>query len=443
MNDNCVNKLLKAVGEDTLLRKDDLTINRTYYSIGCTFPKKWVADIVPSELLTRSIKQAIESIATLSEGNIFYEHFPNEIKTPNYGDSWGRFANYIELNNRAIAHMNENRTCCGILGTIKLLPAIPPSAKSWANCLILSQIFPNIYGDGYNKAPNEENSIYGIRLNKNYSENIVSYGLSKKITAEEQIKAFNDLAHFRGIKTGFRTLISADQLKIASEKNNDINLDWHNFNHVELYINEHVKLINLGFDCIFIDSAKHAGGYEMHHYEGVGNVPSYEQMQYILHEIRQRSCRSDLSFVGEKCFGDYERYQNMGLNAGSDCITGDNFDAVKHLSEVFKYNRIYAPGVEVENDNYAGGITYEQRLNRINTALFGFHFASDKLPSFMQTNDIFPLRYDSNTHHIMMTNPSYSENGTIESHWENLFAKDDGRLYNHKVAELFAHALCL
>ena len=133
----------------------------------------------------------------------------------------------------------------------------------------------------------------------------------------------------------------------------------------------------------------------------------------------------------------------MGLNAGTDFITGDDFYAVRELSEKLKYNRIYAAGVEIENDNYEGGISYEQRLNRINTALFGFYQASDKLPSFMQMNDIFPLRYDTNTHHIMMTNPSYSEDGSPISHWENLFTKDDGRFYNHKVAELFAHALWL
>ncbi|MBQ4122202.1 hypothetical protein IJD44_00535 [bacterium] len=443
MNINCVNKLLKAVDEGTFLRKDTWTINRTYHSIGCAFSKKWVADILPSELLVRSIKQSVEAIATLSEGEIFYEHFPDNIQTPNYGDNWGRFANYIELNDRAIAYMYNNRSCCGILGCIKLLPAIPPSARSWANCLIISQIFPNIYGDGYNKDIHEENSIYGIKLNTHYSENIVSYGLVPKITAQEQIQAFNDLSHFRGIKTGFRTVLSADQIKIVLKNGNETTLDWHNSNHTELYINEHVKLINLGFDCIFFDSAKHVGGYEMHHYEGVGNIPSYEQMQYILHEIRKRSHKGNLSFIGEKCFGDHQRYQQMGLNAGSDCITGDDFFAVKALSDDFKYSRIYAPGVEIENDNYYGGITYEQRLHRINTALFAFTYASDKLPSFMQTNDIFPLRYDSNTHHIMMANPSYSEDGSIESHWENLFAKDDGRFYNHKVAELFAHALCL
>lgn len=440
---NYVNLLLKAVDEDIELQEDIWTQQKRYYSIGCDFSKQWIADITPVELLKRSLKQTINSIVTMSENGFFYNIFPDIIYTPNYGDNWGRFANYIELNNRATAHMDKEKTCCGILSTIKLLPAIPPSAKSWADCIILSQIFPNIYGDGYNKGPFEENSIYGIKLNANYSENIISYDISQKISAIDQLKAFNQLAHFRGIKTGFRTVISADQIKIAQNGASDEGFNWNNGNHVELYIKEHVKLINTGFECIFFDSAKHIGGYDMANYEGVGALPEYNQMQYILHEIRYRSGKTTLSFVGEKSTGDFERYQNLGLNAGTDYITGDNFYAVRELSEQFKYNRVYAPGVEVENDNYYGGITYEQRLNRITSALFGYYIASDKLPSFMQMNDIFPLQYDTNTHHIMMTNPSYSENGTKESHWENLFAKDDGRYYNHKVAELFAHALCL
>lgn len=27
----------------------------------------------------------------------FYENFPDNIETPNYGDKWGRSANYIEI----------------------------------------------------------------------------------------------------------------------------------------------------------------------------------------------------------------------------------------------------------------------------------------------------------------------------------------------------------
>ncbi len=443
METNCTNKLLKSLNESTELKPDKWTQERTYHSIGCFKSKKWVANIVPSELLERTIKQAVESIATLSESDIFYKEFPNKIETPNYGDNWGRLANYIELNNRAIAQMNNDRTCCGILSCIKILPAIPPSAKSWANCIIISQIFPNIFGDSYNKGPFEENSIYGIKLNAGYSNNVVSYELANKISPEEQLRAFNDLAHFRGIKTGFRTVISADQIKISYANKQDETFNWCNSQHVEIYINECVKLMNLGFEAMFIDSAKHIGGYDCENYTGVGDLPEYQQMQYILNEIRARSGKTTISFAGEKSSGDFERYQMMGLNAGTDFITGDDFDAVRELSEKLKYNRVYAPGVEIENDNYGGGISYEQRLNRINTALFGFYQASDKLPSFMQTNDIFPLRYDTNTHHIMMTNPSYSTDGTAQSHWENLFAKDDGRFYNHKAAELFARALCL
>ena len=109
----------------------------------------------------------------------------------------------------------------------------------------------------------------------------------------------------------------------------------------------------------------------------------------------------------------------------------------------FKYNKDYAPGVEVSNDNDIGGRSYEERLKRINSILFAYEYPSDKLPSFMQMEDLFPLRYDTNTHHLMMTNPSYSTDGTTRSHWENLFTKEDGRNYNAKVGELFSYALNL
>ena len=436
---NNVNKLLKANSYSIKLKKDMWTEEKSYY--GLNTGKKWIANIIPAELLTRSVKDAVESIVTLCESGIFYDKFPDNIETPNYGDNWGRFANYIEINNRAISKMIKDRDCCGTVSMIKILPAIPPSARSWANCIIISQIFPNIYGDGYNKGPFEENSIYGIKLNAGYSENIISPDL--KITPEEQLQALNDLAHFRGLKSGFRMVISADQMKVVLDNGEDITFDWCNPEHQEIYINECVKLMDLGFECMFIDSAKHIGGYDCENYTGIGALPEYPQMQHILNEIRSRSGKTNISFVGEKSSDDFERYRLMGLTAGTDYISGDDFYAVRELSEKLKYYRDYAPGVEVENDNNEGGLSYEQRLNRINTALFGFYNASDKLPSFMQTGDIFPLRYDTNTHHIMMTNPSYSIDGTPESHWENLFAKDDGRFYNHKVGELFAHALGL
>ena len=441
MGKNAVNNLLKALGEDTKLIQDSFSSYIAFHGIGSAYNKRWLGNVVPSDVLKLSVKQAVNIIMTLVEDGKFYDNFPDEIKTLNYGDNWGRFANYIEINDRAIATMDNGCTCSGILSCIKFLCAIPPSAKSWANCIILSQIWQNIYGDAYEKGPFVENSIYGLRLNTSYSDNVIDYSIADKISPEQQLKAFVDLAHFRGIKVGFRHVISADQIKIARDYKDDETFNWGNSEHVEIYINECVKLMNLGFECMFIDSAKHIGGYDMENYTGVGALPEYQQMQYILNEIRLRSGKTDISFVGEKSSDDFERFENMGLNAGTDYITGDNFDAVKELSANLSYSRDYAPGVEVTNDNYIGGLSYEQKLNRINTALFGFYQANDKLPSFMQMDDLFPLRYDTNTHHLMMTNPSYSTDGSVLSHWGNLFAKDDGRLYNKMVGELFAYAL--
>ena len=137
----------------------------------------------------------------------------------------------------------------------------------------------------------------------------------------------------------------------------------------------------------------------------------------------------------------------IGFNgAGELAVTVDSlddFDTVKYWSDALKYNRDYAPGAEVSNDNDTGGRSYETRLNRLRNCFFAFTHASDKLPSFMQMEDLFPLRYDTNTHHLMMSNPSYSKDGSPESHWENLFTKDDGRFYNHQAGEIFAYALSL
>lgn len=438
---NVVDKLLFAVNQTGDFTFDEDIINKAFKGINRAFMKKWLGGIMPSELLTKNLKESINDIINLSEGGYFYKKFPDKMHSPNYGDKWGRLANYIEINNRYISEMHNERCKNGIFGMIKILPAIPPSAFSFANCIIISQIFPNIFGDGYNKGPFEENSIYGIKLNAGYSENIISYEIQDKISPEEQLRAFNELCWFRGIKTGFRMVISADQIKIARQNEKDENFDWKNPYHQEIFINECVKLANLGFEAMFIDSAKHIGGYDMGNYTGVGALPEYSQMQYILYEIRKRSNMGGLSFVGEKSSDDFSRYKNMGLTAGTDFITGDDFYKVRELSEKIKYSREYAPGVEIENDNYEGGISYEQRLNRVNSALFGYYLASDKLPSFMQTNDIFPLRYDTNTHHIMMTNPSYSTDGTPESHYYNAFAHQDGKNYNKKLGELFAYAL--
>lgn len=436
---NYVNKLLKALNYDTALNIDRWTLDRQVIS----GMKKWVAGILPSELLKRNLKDAIQSLMTLNQDGNFYRTFPDKIETPDYGDRWGVSANYIEINNRAIAQMNENKCTNGLLSMIKLLPAIPPSAKSWANCVILSQIFPNIYGDGYNKPAHEENSIYGIKLNNGYSKNIVNFDIIRDISQLEQFKAFSDLANFHGLKTGFRTVISSDQIKVVQQDGSDTTFDWKNDEHVELFINAHTQLINSGFEAIFIDSAKHIGGYDMGNYTGVGALPEYGQMQYIIHEIRSRTGNTHLSFVGEKSSGDFARYENLGLTTGTGFIEPNDFHTVRDIAVNYKYSKNYSPGIEVSNDNDSGGRSYEERLHRINNSLFAYEYPSDKLASFMQMEDLFPLRYDTNTHHLMMANPSYSTDGTPESHWENLFTKDDGREYNKKVAELFIHSLNL
>ena len=436
---NTINKLLTALKEDTILSPDKWTIKHEFVS----GMRKWIANILPSELLKRSIKQTVESLVTLNQEGIFYNSFPDNIETPDYGDNWGVTANYIEINNRAIAEMHKNICKNGIFSAVKLLPAIPPSAKSWANCIILSQIFPNIYGDGYNKLPQEENSIYGIKLNGGYSKNIINYDISNEITPTEQFKAFNILANFHGLKTGFRTVISADQIKVVLDDGSDTGFDWNNSEHFNLFLNSHIELVNMGFEAIFIDSAKHIGGYDMANYTGVGALPTYEQMQYIIHEIRSRTGNTHLSFVGEKSSGDFKRYENLGLSTGTGFIDPNDFHTVKNKAIEHKYSKNYSPGVEVSNDNDLGGRSYEERLQRINNSIFAYEYPSDKLASFMQMEDLFPLRYDTSTHHLMMSNPSYSTDGSPESHWENLFTKDDGREYNKKVAELFVHALNL
>ncbi len=436
---NEVNKLLKAFNEDITLNIDNWTIEHQFIS----GMKKWIANIVPEELLTRTLKQAIESLDTMSQDGIFYKTFPDNVSSPDYGDKWGVTANYIEINNRAIAEMDGISCKNGLMSAIKLLPAIPPSAKSWANCIILSQIFPNIYGDGYNKLPDEENSIYGIKLNDGYSKNIINNEILEEISPNEQFRAFNSLANFHGLKTGFRTVISADQIKVVQQDGSDITFDWNNNEHFDLFLNTHIELINLGFEAIFIDSAKHIGGYDMANYTGVGALPNYEQMQYIIHEIRSRTGKTNLSFVGEKSSGDFERYKNLGLSTGTGFIDPDDFHTVRSNAIEYKYSKEYSPGIEVSNDNDTGGRSYEERLRRINNSLFAYEYPSDKLASFMQMEDLFPLRYDTNTHHLMMSNPSYSTDGTPESHWKNLFAMSDGKEYNKKVAELFVHSLNL
>lgn len=55
--------------------------------------------------------------------------------------------------------------------------------------------------------------------------------------------------------------------------------------------------------------------------------------------------------------------------------------------------------------------------------------------------DIFPLRYDTSTHLLLMTNQSFSTDNTPQCHWYNFFKHGDKIEYNKKVSELFTFAL--
>ena len=73
---NCVNKLLLALGENTELKLDKFSQYIAFHGIGKSYNKRWLANIVPADLLKLSVKKCIEIIVTLSESEIFYKNFP-------------------------------------------------------------------------------------------------------------------------------------------------------------------------------------------------------------------------------------------------------------------------------------------------------------------------------------------------------------------------------
>ena len=57
---NCVNKLLKAIGETTELKKDNFSNYIAFHGISSAHNKRWLANIVPADLLKLSVKKCIE-----------------------------------------------------------------------------------------------------------------------------------------------------------------------------------------------------------------------------------------------------------------------------------------------------------------------------------------------------------------------------------------------
>ena len=142
----------------------------------------------PIELMKRSLEQTIQSVCTLVKPNDQYPGIPSYIPSPNFGDKWGRHANYIEINPRTIATYRDGKITDGLIQTMKLIPAMPASPDGFANCIILSQLYPTWHGDGSTSSASQ----YCANLHTGISNNLTSEGLFGKMGADEQVKAFND-----------------------------------------------------------------------------------------------------------------------------------------------------------------------------------------------------------------------------------------------------------
>ena len=196
--------------------------------------------------------------------------------------------------------------------------------------------------------------------------------------------------------------------------------------HEKAYIDACIWGLELGFDAIYFDSAKHI--IDKNGYCGVGDLPNKEQMAYILYKIREQTGRNDISFIGEKC-DDRQIFKEMGFTAGTNWSNPDNIDSIKWDSEQQAFSKEYAAGVEVSNDNDTGNLDYQTRINRINNCLFGFNDINNKLPTFMQIHDFMPLSPEVNTHDLLLRpiQKTNSESWTeCERHWDKIFAGGQG-----------------
>ena len=412
-------------GRNHIYRDED--INNSAWRVETSAGQKAWSTIAPWDLLKRTPEQAIQGICTLN--NTYY--IPDYILSPNYGNNWGRRANYLELNPRLLAKAEGNKKSEGLLNLLKLLPAIPPSTKSIPNCLILSQLYPTYgsYNDGYTG----DEGLYCVDLHSGISKNLTSPALERngeRIGDDELVKAFNDLAHFRGFKTGIRMPISEGQISIKGRP-----FSW--YYDENAYIDACVYAIDLGFDCIFFDSGKHVDNYDMQNYCGVGIVPDYKKMQYITQQIRERSGRNDISFVAEKADLN-PRYENLGYTAGTDWGLADDFGNLMHEYDKQAWNSNYAAGPCISDDNDNGSMSYERRLQRIKNCFHAFRDSGRKMPVYMQMHDIFPLKEGVDTHNTMIHSYNRSAYGDLESHYNNIFAQSDAaRAHTYNVYEEF------
>ena len=67
---NEVNKLLIALGKSTKLNKNNYSNYIAFKGIGSAQNKRWLANIVPADLLKLSVKECIEIIEKIFKGDL-------------------------------------------------------------------------------------------------------------------------------------------------------------------------------------------------------------------------------------------------------------------------------------------------------------------------------------------------------------------------------------
>lgn len=348
----------------------------------------------------------------------------------------GHDVNYIEINARCPSDWGVRANYIDILpaffgglaGVIRLLPCIPQSQHDTATCILIRSLFSPAGKDSY--AVNFWGGTDGFDPAL-FTEDPCCNRFCDHFML---IRAFNNLAHARGLKTGFTTIINSDQLNF-----NGTPFNWHNLYHKEHFINACVFAIaSLGFDAIHFDSARHIGGFDHNgnyhfwdptNYKGVGIPPSFEIMQQITHEIRRRSQRQDLSFLGEYA-DEHSRYYEMGLNVGiAYDATKMSKQAIHELGSKQTSYSSYRSGVFVSNDNDNGLNSWPSRLEATYNSLI-VPTPKEKLPVLFTQNDLWPMLIG---YHDLILNPQHW------THEHGLFHPQTAE-YTWRMHEIWAQA---
>jgi hypothetical protein len=167
-------------------------------------------------------------------------------------------------------------------------------------------------------------------------------------------------------------------------------------------------------------------------------------MKYITDQIRYKTGRMDIAFIGEPCGLDEGRYRYMGFNAGTGGPDAGTRGNIKNNAQN-QQSWTYAAGVTVSSDNDTSRSTFDNKTNdygRVRNALFGCE-KNLKLPVFMTMDNLWPLNEGTSTHDFQVQALNFADpndwTGTAVSHWSNLFQHD--MAYTTDVMKLFEGAI--